>query len=153
MRKFVFVGLAMFGAFLGWYLFYNDRFVDSDQPIKIEHAYLRVTGGTVQSAAAFMVIVNHSGTNDRLVAVKTEIAELAEVHTHKEDSNGVMTMRPVENGLLIPSGQTTALDRGGNHIMMMALTETLQQGDGVKLVLTFEKAGLITVDALVDNAR
>jgi copper(I)-binding protein len=60
--------------------------------------------------------------------------------------DGVMTMRPVEGGLVIAPGQTVALAPGGYHLMLMGLKEPLQQGRPVGVTLEFEKAGKVAVD-------
>ena len=60
-------------------------------------------------------------------------------------NNGVMTMRPVENGLSIPAGQSVTLAPGGYHLMLMDLKGPLKKGDKVPVTLAFEKAGEVKV--------
>ncbi|MCP5088278.1 MAG: copper chaperone PCu(A)C [Rhodobacteraceae bacterium] len=120
--------------------------------IAIEDAYLR-SGGSGKTGASFMTIVNHGDTDDRLIDVSTEVAKKAELHTHIEDANGMMMMRPVEDGFEIPAGGEHHLMRGGDHVMLMGLTVPLEQGDLVTFVLTFEKAGEVTVVVPVDQNR
>ena len=56
-------------------------------------------------------------------------------------------------GFTIPGNGTHALARGGDHVMMMGLTADLVDGDVITLTLTFRDAGVVTVQAVVDNAR
>ena len=58
------------------------------QDIKIVDAYARASAMMSKSGAAFMVIENHGAADDRLVAAASDVAELVELHTHKEDANG-----------------------------------------------------------------
>jgi copper(I)-binding protein len=44
-------------------------------------------------------------------------------------NNGVMTMRPMKNGLSISAGQSVTLAPGGYHIMMMDLKVPLKRDD------------------------
>ncbi len=106
-----------------------------------------------QSGAAFFTIVNEGDADDRLVAVQSDAAARVELHTHIEDENGVMKMRPVEDGFAVPAGGMHALERGGDHVMFMGLAAPFEQGATVAVTLTFEKAGDVAVDIPVDNDR
>lgn len=119
----------------------------------IEDAYARSASPTAQSGAAFMHIVNHTGEDDRLVGAASPAAKLVELHTHKEDANGVMQMIHVEEGFVVPAGETLVLERGGNHVMFMGLSAPFEQGATVPLTLTFESAGEVQVDVEVDLER
>ena len=96
----------------------------------------------------FLTIANH-GAPDRLVGVASQIAERTELHETTQD-NGVMRMRPVP-ALLVETGKAVSLAPGGYHIMLMRLKQALKEGDQVPVVLTFEKAGAITVNAAVSK--
>ena len=66
-------------------------------------------------------------------------------------ADGVMNMRKVEGGLVIPAGGSASLSPGGFHLMLMGLTAPLKEGQMVPLTLTFEKAGPIEVQLQVDK--
>ena len=123
------------------------------QDIIIEDAYARVARPGAPAGAAFFVIRNEAEESDRLIGARTEFAAMAEVHTHIDAGNGVMQMRPVEGGLEIPAGGEHALERGGDHIMIMGLSERFEEGDVLPLTLIFENAGEISLDVIVDNER
>lgn len=120
--------------------------------ISIDDAYARASRPGAPTGAMFMVIRNDADTADRLLAVASPVAQLVELHTHIEDG-GVMRMRPVEDGIEIPAAGTHALERGGDHVMLMGLTQSLDDGTTVPLTLTFEKAGEVQIDVVVDNER
>ena len=67
--------------------------------------------------------------------------------------NGVMTMRPLDNGLTIDPGKTVKLAPGGYHLMMFDLKSPLKQGDKVPVTLEFEKAGKVKVSLAVRGHR
>jgi len=121
--------------------------------IMIDDPYARSSTAMATSGAAFMSIMNHGDTDDQLIAAATDVAARVELHTHTEDENGVMRMREVEGGIPIPAGETTVLQRGGLHVMLMGLTEGLEQGEEIEVTLTFQNAGDMTLTIPVDNER
>lgn len=121
--------------------------------ITIEDPYARASTMMSKSGAIFMTIMNTGDTDDRVIAARVDVAEKAELHTHKEDANGVMRMMEVEEGFAVPAGGMHMLKRGGDHVMMLGLTQGLEQGDMITLTLTLENAGDITVDVPVDLNR
>ena len=121
--------------------------------IMIEGAYARSSGPQAASGAAFMVLVNQTGTDDRLVSVASPAAERIELHTHIEDADGVMRMREVEAGFAVPAGGSHALERGADHVMFLGLTAPFEDGAMVPLSLTFERAGTIEIEVPVDLTR
>jgi copper(I)-binding protein len=118
--------------------------------VHIMDAYARVTGA---SGAIFLTIENHQDDEDRLISATTDVAEMAGLHTHMGGADGVMKMREVTEGFFIPAYGDHALIRGGDHIMLMGLTRALKDGDVIRLILTFERAGVVELDVPVDNAR
>ncbi|WP_320178344.1 copper chaperone PCu(A)C [Roseovarius pacificus] len=121
--------------------------------IMVQDPYARSSAMMATSGAAFMQIMNHGESDDRLIDAASPVAEMVQLHTHKEDENGVMRMLHVEEGFPVAAGETLMLARGGNHVMFMGITEPFEQGDTIPLTLTFEKAGDITVEVPVDLER
>lgn len=121
--------------------------------VLIDAPYVRAMGGMGASGAVFFTVMNHAAEDDRLIDVKSDVAQKVELHTHKDDGNGVMQMLHVTEGFVIPAGGSHALARGGDHVMLMGLTRELNDGDVVVITLVFEKAGDVLIEAVVDNAR
>ncbi len=105
--------------------------------------------GAVTAAATFSVM-NHGAAADRMVGIATDAAEVAELHETK-DENGISRMRMVEALEILP-GATVDLADAKMHVMLTGLTRGLQKGEKVHLILTFERAGTIDVDAVVGEA-
>ncbi|WP_113912273.1 copper chaperone PCu(A)C [Roseovarius dicentrarchi] len=122
------------------------------QSIEVQDPYARSASPTAKTGAAFMHIVN-TGEADRLISAASPAAELVQLHTHMESGDGVMQMVHVEEGFDLPAGETIRLERGGKHVMLMGLTEPMEQGATVSVTLTFENAGDIVVDVPVDLER
>ena len=120
--------------------------------IIIEDAYARASRPGAPTGAIFMKIRNESETDDHLIGVESNVAKRVELHTHIED-NGVMKMRHVEDGFLLPAGATHELARGGDHVMLMGVIEELETGAEIPLTLIFAEAGEIAVMITIDNER
>lgn len=120
--------------------------------VAIRDAYARFMPGA-KSGAAFMVIDNNGHDDDRLTGASSDIAAKVELHTHKHGADGTMQMMAVPEGFAIPAHDGHALERGGDHVMLMGLTRVPAEGEVVTLTLTFEKAGAVTIEVPVDNAN
>jgi copper(I)-binding protein len=126
---------------------------DHPEGMHVHDVYARSNGQEGGSGAVFLMIHNNTATDDRLIAVSAPVAQKVELHTHKESADGVMQMMEIEGGIALPAGEMHELARGGDHVMLMGLTQALADGDTFPLTLTFEQAGDVTVEAVVDNAR
>lgn len=121
--------------------------------VSAHDAYARAAGGVGKSGAVFLVIENTGHEDDRLIAAKSDVAKQVQLHTHKDMGDGVMKMIHVEEGFALPAGSAHALERGGDHVMLMGLTRDLADGDSFPLTLVFEKSGEVMIDVTVDNNR
>ncbi len=89
-----------------------------------------------------------AATDDRLVSAGSPNADDVQIHEVHTD-NGLMVMREMENGLVLPAGEAVQLRPGGDHMMVMGVHTQLAEGDVLSLVLTFEQAGEVGVRAAV----
>ena len=120
----------------------------SSKGVTVAHPWVRATPGGSTLTAAFMEIKTAPGVADKLVAVSSPAAGRAEVHTHIKDGD-VMKMRRVETFELKP-GESRVMGPSGDHVMLFDLKAPLKEGDLIKLVLSFEMAGSIEVEAKVE---
>jgi copper(I)-binding protein len=98
-------------------------------------------------SAAYLTIANAGAAADRLVSAATDVAGLVEIHTSEMDSQGVMRMRPLTDGLEIPPNGSVSLEPGGYHIMLMELNQPLMPGETVTLTLKFASGTTLDVEA------
>src|ERR1700678_4266476 len=110
----------------------------------ITQAWSRATPGGAKIGGGYLTIENKGATPDRLIGGSGEVASKIEVH-EMSMKNGVMTMRPLDNGLTIEPGKTVKLAPGGFHLMLFDLKAPLKQGDKVPVTLEFEKAGKVNL--------
>lgn len=100
-----------------------------------------------RTGAAYMTLVNPTDTPDRLLKAASDVAETVELHAHLHEG-GVMRMRPVQ-AIEVHPGEPAMLAPGGLHVMLIGLKRDLRQGETIRLTLTFEMAGEITVEVPV----
>ena len=112
--------------------------------LTVSGAYSRATLPNAPVAAGFMTLVNAGETDDRLLSVSSDASTRVEIHEMAME-DGVMKMRQLADGLVVPAGETVTLEPGGYHLMFMDLTQTFDEGDSVETTLMFEQAGVVTV--------
>jgi hypothetical protein len=135
--------------------------VAAEKPIHLENAWARkapamaMGGGMgsgapaagVGNGAVYVTIENYGGAPDALLAAATDAARTVELH-ETINEGGVMRMRPLRK-FEVAGGARLEMKPGGHHIMLLGLTRDLKPGDTVKVTLTFEKAGPMTIEAPV----
>ncbi len=120
--------------------------------LEIRGAFSRATASNADQtvAGAFMTITNTGSDADKLIGVKSNIAEKGGAHTHVRDGS-VLNMVPV-GAIDIPAGHTVTLQPGAMHVMFHGLKQPLEQGGRYSLTLQFAKAGEATVPVDVLNS-
>ncbi len=117
-------------------------------PVHVEQPWARATPPGAKVAGAFATIENHGSTPDRLVSATADVAARVEIH-EMAVTDGVMTMRPLADGLPVPADGSVELKPGSYHLMLMDLAGPLKEGQHVAGTLTFEKAGTMPVEFVV----
>jgi copper(I)-binding protein len=118
--------------------------------LTIRQPWSRATPKGAQVATGYLLVKNTGRDPDRFVGGSCDFAGRLEIH-EMSVKNGVMTMRPVPKGLEIKPGASIELKPGSFHIMFTQLKHPLKRGDVVKATLTFEKAGDVPVDFVVED--
>ena len=118
-----------------------------DAKIEVHEHWARASIGTSRPTAAFMTIVNKSKSPDRLVAASSPAADRVEIHrTVIENGRGRMIKM---EAITIPAGGKVTLKPGSYHIMLMQLKRPIEKGTRLPLILVFERAGRVAVEAPV----
>ena len=106
-------------------------------------------GSTV--SAVYMTLRAVGEAADVLVAATTPAADIVEIHETQMEGD-VMRMRPVEDGIVVPSDGLAVLQPGGLHIMLLDLTAPLAPGDAFPLTLIFESGAEVIIGVPVYDA-
>lgn len=112
--------------------------------IAIEKAWTGATPQGAKVAAGYLTIRNEGGEPDRLVGAHADFAGKTEIHLMNM-VDGVMRMRPVNDGLPIPGNSAVILQPNGYHLMFIELTQPFAEGETVSGTLSFERAGEVAV--------
>ena len=100
----------------------------------------------------YLKLENKGGSADTLLKVESQAADAAEIHESSIGENDVMRMGFLSK-VEVPPGETISLEPGGKHIMLVKLKQALELGHKIKLTLTFEKSGPLTIEAGIHQAR
>lgn len=121
---------------------------DTKHPaVAVTAPWARATPGGAKVGAAFLELSAPAGVADKLIAAKSPVAGVVELHTHTH-ANGVMQMRRIDN-LPVGPGAKVVMKPGGHHIMLMELKGPLIEGQPIELTLVFEKAGEVKLSVPV----
>jgi copper(I)-binding protein len=111
---------------------------DGGPELKVSGAFMPQPVGDM--AAGFLTVENDGDGEDRLTSVTSTLSDEVTIHETENQK-----MREVES-FDIPAGGELDLERGGSHIMFMALKQQPKQGDTVSIELHFEKSDPIKVE-------
>ena len=90
------------------------------------------------ATAVFGTLVNNSDADIRVVGGENDLAGLVELHEVVDDGAGGMTMQEKDDGFVVPSGGTHELTPGGDHLMLMELTDPIGTGQEVVIRLALD---------------
>ena len=86
--------------------------------------------------AAFGVLENSSDADITLVAARSDVSPMSELH-EVVMTNGTMVMQQKQGGIVVAAASVHELAPGRDHIMMMGVSEALLPGDEVVITLEF----------------
>lgn len=109
--------------------------------LKIEDAWIRAVPPSSKATAAFMTIVNDTDVPVLITGGSCPVAQEIRPMITTKQGNGVMGMALAET-FVIPAKGRRVLEPGGDHLMLMKLTEVPKTGSTVSLVLTTESGGV-----------
>lgn len=113
--------------------------------LRIEQAWARATPPMATVVAGYLVVVNDGDTPDRLLRIDSGIAQRIEMH-RTVNAGGMMRMRPIEGGAVVPAHGRLQFAPGGNHLMLIGPAHPLVAGQTFEAMLVFEHAGARRVE-------
>ncbi|GAB3992494.1 copper chaperone PCu(A)C [Glycomyces albus] len=87
-------------------------------------------------SAVFGILENGSDTDAVVVSAESDLATM-ELH-EVVDEDGEMVMQEVPGGFTVPADGSRELEPGGDHLMLLGLTEPIVAGDEITVALGFE---------------
>jgi copper(I)-binding protein len=95
--------------------------------------------------------ITNAGAADRLVGATSDRAASVQIHEMKMEG-GIMIMREIKGGVPVPASGVLELKPGGYHLMFMNVPKPFKQGETVRAILTFERAGSVEIPLTVGAA-
>ena len=105
---------------------------DPEVALSVSDAWVKASDG--EMTAAFGVVTNEGDADVVVVGAETSASDRTELH-EVVMSDGEMVMQPKEDGFAVPAGGEHVLEPGGDHVMIMDLTEPVLPGDDVTVTL------------------
>jgi periplasmic copper chaperone A len=118
--------------------------------LTISNTWARPTPPGLTVSAFYFVIESRSNQADRLIGHSSTFASRVDLHETRIEG-GMARMRPVK-ALTIPAKGRVKAEPGGLHMMLIGLTRPLTAGQRIPITLKFERAGTITIEAVVADA-
>lgn len=112
--------------------------------IRVERAWSRATPPGARAGAGYLTLVNATDTPDRLLTASSTVSGSTEVH-EMSMTGGVMRMRHLADGLVVPPRGSAVLAPGGTHLMFLELRQPLVAGQTLRVELRLERAGVVPV--------
>ncbi|GAA3067857.1 copper chaperone PCu(A)C [Streptosporangium carneum] len=98
-------------------------------------------------SAAFGTLVNDTDAEVTVVSGSSPLSPRIELH-EVVDSKGKMIMRPKEGGFVIPAHSSHTLQPGGDHIMLMDVTQKVRPGAQIPFTLALKGGGTLEFTAV-----
>ena len=112
--------------------------------------FVRAMPPTVPNTAAYFTLKN-TGEAVNLIAVETEVARKAELHTLIDDKD-LIKMRQVKE-FSINANKTLKLTPSADHVMLLGLKKPLKIGQQVQLNLIFDKGQKLTINLPIQKSQ
>ena len=128
---------------------FTPRVTAAERLLTIAVVGVRVEVTQVADPAPVYLTLNNYGGGDKLIGAQSIFAESVEIHDF-EKIDAVETMKQV-HAVEIPDLKIVHFQPGGPHLMIFGLHEEALTAGTATIVLKFQKAGEISVEAAVVN--
>jgi copper(I)-binding protein len=117
--------------------------------LAIVHPWTVATAGRIDCIVS-MTIENHGTRADRLIGATSPVAQRVELHEHRAVDKAAEAMLPLAVDL--PPNGVVKLGPKGKHLVLIGLKQPLVAYGSIVLMLKFEKAGVIPIDVMIEDA-
>ncbi|HML39317.1 MAG TPA: copper chaperone PCu(A)C [Bellilinea sp.] len=116
---------------------------------KIMDAWVK-PGKIGSTSEAFLIISNATDTSDSLQSISSDAASSIEIRSQDQDKSGRITMKVIES-VPVPAQQEVIFKPGELAIALTGLKQDLEPGDTIDLTFNFKNAGIMTIQANVND--
>ncbi len=110
----------------------------STSPLTLEDGWVKavdVAAAPMPMTAVFGTLHNGTGEEVTVSGGSSPAAEAVELHEVVRTDSGAMQMQPKPGGFVLAAGADHTLQPGGDHVMLMGVTESLVNGAEVEVTL------------------
>ncbi len=123
--------------------------IEQAKNLVISHAWMHENADMAHSSAVYLTIDNQGTEADRLIGAEVEFADRASFQAQVLSAEGVLAVQDIK-ALQIEPGQVLTLKPGVAWIELESVQQTFLHGDHFDMVLTFEKAGPVEVEVVIE---
>ncbi len=120
-----------------------------ENAIAVRNAWVESATLDENESAAYMVLENVGGGDDRLVDARTDAAEAVELRTYTAAELGLELI--AVDAIPVRQAGIARLEPDGYHLALLGVAELQPDGAPVELILEFEGAGEVVVHADVSS--
>jgi periplasmic copper chaperone A len=127
----------------------------ADMPVGTQLSTLSMINAKVRKpvdgrpTSGYLTIENSGATPERLTSLTSPDFARVELHDHIKD--GAMMKMVKLDGLDIAPTSQAVMEPGGKHLMLFDAKHTMNNGDSIKVTLTFSNSGPIETNFVVLN--
>ena len=111
----------------------------------IEDFWIKSSIGNHKMTSGYLKIKNTNNFDERLTSVVSDFSKKIELH-EMAVKNDIMTMKKLDNGLMIRAGTEIHLRPGGYHLMFINLNGQVKVMNSYKVNFIFENSGSVMID-------
>ena len=118
----------------------------TDSGVTLQDGWVKAVDetGAESMTGVFGTLRNPTDAAVHLSGGSSPVAHMVELHETVMEG-GAMVMRKAEHGFVLEAGESLVLEPGGNHIMLMGLSEPIEAGTDVAITLTTVDGGTLDV--------
>jgi len=117
----------------------------SGPPMRVEGTWAARISAP-HAAAFYFIATNDASADDRLIGATS--SEAGTVGLYENGAEGETTLVPVD-AIVVPAGGSVSIEPGGFEVVLLEVGVPIREGASLSIVLEFEHAGEIAVDAEV----
>jgi hypothetical protein len=118
--------------------------------IRVSHAHVEAPTPTAHGVHVYLTVENTGDEADRLTAASVDFANPGVFQTSVLGADGTLSVRDVK-AIAIAPGQSLMLEPGAARIAFDDVGRILKGGEVFDMTLTFERAGTLDVEVLVED--
>ena len=121
----------------------------ADSKLSVEAGWVRWVPPVTGNSAAYFTLHNEGDSDKVLVAAESAVAKAVELHTVVQEGE-LMRMQPLQK-LAVPAHDCVVFQPGSHHVMLIGLTQPLQEGQSVAMTLRFADGETLPLTLTVTN--